>query len=253
MKTEKFLCIVAAFSRHLIPYFLKSLHRGGDCWSRKNSPESEWMTALALFNPLWDSKSCLANPAHSGPYSFEFTCVQEHLDDFSGTFAVFWSQSSFITTEQISFHAVFKCFRRRRLGNERELWKLWSWLRGTKSVWVFICGICASVQFFTTKFSSCSNWSENKNRILNRCLEMDPTLNPNWSGPSCMGADGVLSRKALHLDTASDLCGESFSHLCSYSIRHTNQRIALSNLALQISTWLMDKRASTWYSAWKVW
>lgn len=54
----------------------------------------------------------------------------------------------------------------------------------------------------------------------------------------------MLSRKALHLDTASDLCGESFSHLCSYSIRPTNQRIALSNLALQISTWLMDKRAS---------
>lgn len=64
------------------------------------------------------------------------------------------------------------------------------------------------------------------------------------AGPSCMGADGVLSRKALHLDTASHLCGESFSHLCSYSIRHTNQRIALYNLALQISTWLMDKRAS---------
>lgn len=259
MKIEKFLCIVAAFSRHLIPYFLKSLHRGGDCWSRKNSPESEWMTALALFNPLWDSKSCLANPAHSGFYSFEFTCVQEHLDDFSGTFAVLWSQSSFFTTEQISFHAVFRCFRR-RLGNERELWKLWSWLRGTKSVWVFICGTCASVQVFTTKFSSCSNWRENKKQDSQQVPGNGPNSQPqliwsyfSWAGPSCMGADGVLSRKALHLDTASDLCGESFSHLCSYSIRHTNQRIALSNLALQISTWLMDKRASTWYSAWKVW
>lgn len=89
---------------------------------------------------LWDSKPCLANPAHSGPYSFEFICVQEHLDDFSVTFSVLWSQSSVFTTEEISFHAVFKCFRRRRLGNERGTvktrgvgWSNW-WVCGCSSV-----------------------------------------------------------------------------------------------------------------------
>lgn len=67
---------------------------------------------------------------------------------------------------------------------ERNWENMWSWVRRMMSVWVLIYGSCASVQCFTTKFSSCSNWRENKNRILNRCLEMDLTLSPNWAGPT---------------------------------------------------------------------